>query len=60
MLHAGKRLKSLDQIDSGVRVRFEDGTNEHFDAVTSADGIFSSVRDHVLGGKDHAASPARW
>ncbi|KAI0879769.1 FAD/NAD(P)-binding domain-containing protein [Hypoxylon argillaceum] len=46
MLHAGKRLKSLDQIDSGVRVRFEDGTNEHFDAVASADGIFSSVRDH--------------
>ncbi|GAW17103.1 hypothetical protein ANO14919_065530 [Xylariales sp. No.14919] len=60
MLHAGKRLKSLEQIDSGVRVTFEDGTNEHFDAVIGADGIFSSVRDHVLGGKEHAASPAGW
>ncbi|KAI1348436.1 FAD/NAD(P)-binding domain-containing protein [Xylaria sp. FL0043] len=60
MLHAGKRLKSLEQIDSGVRATFEDGTDEHFDALIGADGIFSSVRDHLLGGKEHAASPAGW
>ncbi|KAI1279384.1 FAD/NAD(P)-binding domain-containing protein [Xylaria sp. FL0933] len=60
MLHAGKRLRSLKGIESGVRITFEDRTDEHFDAVIGADGTFSSVRDHVLGGKEHAASPAGW
>ncbi|KAI0015517.1 FAD/NAD(P)-binding domain-containing protein [Xylariomycetidae sp. FL0641] len=60
MLHAGRRLKSLEQSDAGVAATFEDGTDAHFDAVIGADGIFSSVRDHVLGGKEYAASPAGW
>ena len=62
LLHAGKRVKSLDQTASGVKIAFEDGTDSHFDAVIGADGIFSSIRNHVVGeeaGK-YAASPAGW
>ncbi|KAI0010716.1 FAD/NAD(P)-binding domain-containing protein [Xylariaceae sp. FL0662B] len=62
MLHAGKRVKSLEQTDSGVTVAFEDGTDAHFDAVIGADGIFSFVRNQVVGEEPekHAASPAGW
>lgn len=62
MLHAGKRTKSLEQTASGVTVNFDDGTDAHFDAVIGADGIFSSVRNHVVGEEPekYAASPAGW
>lgn len=62
MLHAAKRVKSLEQTDSDVTVAFEDGTDAHFDAVIGADGIFSSVRNHVVGEEPerYAASPAGW
>ncbi|KAH9904691.1 FAD/NAD(P)-binding domain-containing protein [Xylariomycetidae sp. FL2044] len=62
MLHAGKRVKSVEQDDSGVTLAFEDGTNSHFDAVIGADGIFSSIRQHVLADESekYAASPAGW
>ena len=41
---------------------FKDDTVAHFDAVIGADGIFSTVRNHVLGDEweKHAASPAGW
>ncbi|KAI1800519.1 FAD/NAD(P)-binding domain-containing protein [Daldinia bambusicola] len=62
MLHAGKRVKSLDQTASGVTIAFEDGTDAHFDAVIGADGIFSSTRNYVVGEEPekYAASPAGW
>ncbi|KAI1394474.1 FAD/NAD(P)-binding domain-containing protein [Hypoxylon trugodes] len=62
MLHAAKRVRSLEQSDSGVTVAFEDGTDAHFDAVIGADGIFSSIRNFVVGEKPekYAASPAGW
>lgn len=62
MLHAGKRVKSLEQTAAGVTVAFEDGTDARFDAVIGADGIFSSIRNHVVGEEPekHAASPAGW
>ncbi|KAK8124243.1 uncharacterized protein PG998_000002 [Apiospora kogelbergensis] len=62
ILHAGKRVTSLEQTESEVRVAFEDGTVTQFDAVIGADGIFSSVRNHVIGdeAQKHAASPAGW
>lgn len=62
ILHSNKRLKSLEQTASGVTVAFEDGTDAHFDAVIGADGIFSAVRNHVLGDEceKHAASPGGW
>ncbi|KAK8080942.1 hypothetical protein PG997_008760, partial [Apiospora hydei] len=62
ILHANKRVKSVGQTEGGVTVSFEDGTDAQFDAVIGADGIFSSVRNHVVGeeAEKHAASPAGW
>ncbi|KAK7955858.1 FAD/NAD(P)-binding domain-containing protein [Apiospora aurea] len=63
ILHASKRVKSVEQAEVGVvTVAFEDGTDAQFDAVIGADGIFSSVRNHVLGeeAEKHAASPVGW
>ena len=62
ILHAGKRVRYVEQTEIGVIVAFEDGTDAQFDAVIGADGIFSSVRNHVVGdeAERHAASPAGW
>jgi salicylate hydroxylase len=62
ILHAGKKLTSLEQTTSGVTVTFDDGTIETFDAVIGADGIFGNVRRHVLeqDTEKHAPSPAGW
>lgn len=43
----GHRLKSVEQLDKGVRVEFENGVEEVFDAVIGADGIHSVVRRAV-------------
>jgi hypothetical protein len=57
ILHAGKKLTSIVQADD-VEITFEDGTIAHFDAVIGADGLFSTVRKHVLqGAEEHGASP---
>ncbi|KAK6860431.1 FAD/NAD(P)-binding domain-containing protein [Apiospora arundinis] len=62
ILHARKRVRSVEQTEGGVTVAFEDNTDAQFDAVIGADGIFSSVRNHVVGedAEKHAASPAGW
>ncbi|KAH8891216.1 salicylate hydroxylase [Thozetella sp. PMI_491] len=62
ILHAGKKLTSLEQTASGVTITFADGSTAYFDAVIGADGIFSTVREHVLqeSAAKHAASPAGW
>ncbi|KAI1760780.1 FAD/NAD(P)-binding domain-containing protein [Hypoxylon sp. FL1150] len=58
ILHTAKKLASLEQTDAGVNITFEDGTATTFDAVIGADGIFSTVRKHVLqGAEEHGASP---
>lgn len=41
------RLKSVEALESGVRVEFENGVQEEFDAVVGADGIHSVVRKSV-------------
>lgn len=41
------RAKSVEMLDSGVRVYFENGKQEDFDAVIGADGIRSVVRQAV-------------
>lgn len=43
----GHRLTSVETVGSGVRVAFENGAEEVFDAVIGADGIRSVVRDAV-------------
>ncbi|KAM7223002.1 salicylate hydroxylase [Rhypophila decipiens] len=72
ILHASKKLAAMERITSSrsggketeqVRITFEDGTSDAFDAVIGADGIFSRVRDYVLrepanGPKSLAAKPA--
>ncbi|KAK6829490.1 hypothetical protein PG987_010074 [Apiospora arundinis] len=62
ILHARKRVRSVEQTEGGVTVAFEDNTDALFDAVIGADGIFSSVRNYVVGedAEEHTASPAGW
>ncbi|KAI0408849.1 salicylate hydroxylase [Xylaria palmicola] len=59
-LHANKKLVTIKTGDECVGLSFQDGSVYQFDAVIGADGIFSSVRDHVLGDQaaKYAASPA--
>ncbi|KAK4224046.1 hypothetical protein QBC38DRAFT_547968 [Podospora fimiseda] len=61
ILHANKKLESIkENKDGSLSITFKDGTTNQVDAVIGADGIFSSVRNHVLGdaAAEHAASPA--
>ncbi|KAK3989418.1 hypothetical protein QBC44DRAFT_350634 [Cladorrhinum sp. PSN332] len=61
ILHPSKKLANIAENEDGtLSVSFEDGTTSNLDAVIGADGIFSSVRAHVLGDSaaEHAASPA--
>lgn len=43
----GHRLTSIQTLDSRVRVEFQNGVQEEFDAVIGADGIHSVVRKSV-------------
>ncbi|KAI1769263.1 salicylate hydroxylase [Hypoxylon sp. FL1150] len=56
------KLTVINTSEPGVEVAFQDGSTYHFDAVIGADGIFSTVRDHVLQGlgidKQNSPSPA--
>ncbi|KAI1213245.1 salicylate hydroxylase [Annulohypoxylon truncatum] len=47
-LHPNKKLITINANGSGVGITFQDGTVFQFDAVIGADGIFSTVREHVL------------
>ncbi|KAI1432588.1 salicylate hydroxylase [Xylaria sp. CBS 124048] len=62
ILHPNKRLASIKTPPRPGRaeVTFEDGCKEEFDVVVGADGIFSSVRAHVLqdDAPKYAATPA--
>ncbi|KAI1394173.1 salicylate hydroxylase [Hypoxylon trugodes] len=61
ILHANKKLTAITPRDDGrVKLTFQDGTIEDFNAVIGADGIFGTVRDHVLQdvAKEHAATAA--
>lgn len=61
-LHPNKQLAAINPSESGVEITFQDGSVYHFDAVIGADGIFSTVREHVLHGigadEEHSPSPA--
>ena len=58
-MHPKKKLVRIDADDASVKIMFEDGTVYEFDADIGADGVFSSVRDHVLETeqKKYTASP---
>lgn len=59
-LHANKKLQSIEPAGTGSELTFVDGAKERFDAVIGADGIFGSVRKHVLqdAAALHEATPA--
>lgn len=61
-LHPNKKLTTINPNESGVEISFQDDTVHQFDAVIGADGIFSTVREHVLQGvvadEQHYALPA--
>ena len=46
-IRLGHRLASVQTLQQGVRVAFENGTTEDFDAVVGADGIHSVVRNSI-------------
>jgi len=48
-LHFGKRLRDAADDGSGVRLRFEDGTESQADIVIGADGVNSRIRENLLG-----------
>lgn len=53
----GKRLKSLEEIEEGVRLEFADGTVATHSAVIACDGIKSKTRQIILGKDDPASQP---
>jgi salicylate hydroxylase len=61
-LHANKKLSKIEEQKEGLLLKFEDGSGVHADALIGADGIFGTIRAHVLGA-DHEAVrpvPAGW
>jgi 2-polyprenyl-6-methoxyphenol hydroxylase-like FAD-dependent oxidoreductase len=48
-VHLNKRLESVQQIDSKVKVAFQDGSSVEGDIVIGADGIKSTVRKNIFG-----------
>lgn len=49
IIHMNKRLVGLDATDSGISMRFADGSLARADAVIGADGVHSRVRELLLG-----------
>ena len=48
-IHLDKKLTGLEQDDTGVTMRFADGSTAHADALVGADGVHSLVREFLLG-----------
>lgn len=58
ILYPNKKLCKIEPQDDSVRLTFEDGHSDTFDAVIGADGIFSFVRKHVIGSDADKPTPA--
>jgi salicylate hydroxylase len=48
-LNLGRRCVGVEESDSGVELRFADGTTATADVVVGADGVHSVIRPHVAG-----------
>ncbi|OAA39760.1 Aromatic-ring hydroxylase-like protein [Metarhizium rileyi] len=48
LIHFGKRLQNIDQVDDEIQLFFEDGTSVAADVVVGCDGIKSRVRHSIL------------
>lgn len=51
-IHYGKRLKNLEQFEAGVNLYFQDGSEYTADYVIGADGLYSMVRELLIGKSD--------
>lgn len=49
LIHMNKRLVGFDATDSGISMRFADGSLARADAMIGADGVHSIVRELLLG-----------
>jgi salicylate hydroxylase len=56
-LHAEKKLAKIGIQEDGLLLRFEDGAEVQVDALIGADGIFGTVRTHILGAAHAAVKP---
>ena len=56
-LHAGKKLAEIQRYQERLLLKFEDGSEVQADALIGADGVFGSVRAHVLGADHDAVKP---
>lgn len=56
-MHASKKLTTVDELDSYLRLHFEDGSTHDCDVLVGADGVWSTVRKLVLG-EEHPAVTA--
>lgn len=56
-LHAGKKLARVEEQKEGLLLKFEDGSEVRADALIGADGIFGSVRAHVVGAAHENVKP---
>jgi salicylate hydroxylase len=56
-LHASKKLTGIEMQEEMLLLKFEDGSEVQADALIGADGIFGSVRAHVLGPDHEAVKP---
>lgn len=56
----GKRAQRVEQAGEQVQVTFTDGTEHHCDLLIGADGIKSSIRDHVLQGLNQPLAAPRF
>ncbi|KAH7408781.1 hypothetical protein DE146DRAFT_786177 [Phaeosphaeria sp. MPI-PUGE-AT-0046c] len=61
-LHANRKLSKIEDQEEGLLLTFEDGSEACADALIGADGIFGTLRAHVLGADHEAvkAVPAGW
>lgn len=53
----GKRVAGVEETESGVRLRFDDGSEAKASAAVGCDGVKSNVRRFVLGDEAESAHP---
>ncbi|KAI1460567.1 salicylate hydroxylase [Annulohypoxylon moriforme] len=59
ILHTSKELSEIRPQGEELEIAFQDGSVKRVDAIIGADGIFSKVRNYVVGNcEEHQASPA--
>jgi salicylate hydroxylase len=56
-LHVNKKLAKIETQEDGLLLKFEDGDEVLADALIGADGIFGTVRAHILGADHEAVKP---